>query len=329
MVPNKFNPVKIYLAFKEKGFGRVTRFALEELGFSARARRRIVKDLQILRHPFSYLGRKKRLRKIFPRRGSLVIARDKGFLLSNSKDSPLSGIEDVREHCLKIYKKKKKFIPSYLSKTSYPQLDLFSLDESKSFKRKYELEEIRKVADFALSKEMVQAAACYLGEMPILGDIYLLYTPVNKKKVESQLYHQDGEDYRQCKFFLAIEDVDEGKGPFTFFPANISQEAARRMDYYGKRYKKHRTRVPDEEMYRYIPASEEIKVIGPAGSFLFVDTSRCFHFGSRTRKKPRLMLEIQYVSRFNLGRPAGQLYTKLRKKDIKELSLSDPYKVLV
>ena len=324
-MPIPLNPVKIYQTVKEKGLGRVTRYGLEKAGFSARSGRRIMRHLQIISKPYRFATRKKKKHALFKHtQTTITIPQEKGYLLLPPNSLP--GVQEITKYCHDIYLQKKHLTPLYLNKNDYPQVDFFSMDESGILKKHYDLAQIQPLAQFALSEAMLQIASDYLGELPILGDIYLLYTPVNDKTMASQIYHEDGEDYKQCKFFLAIEECQDENGPFTFLPADISKTVEEKIDYYGKRYKKLRSRVPDQEMYQYVNPSQEIKFIGPQGSILFVDTSRCFHFGSRTRGKERIVLEIQYVSRFNFGQPAGQLHTKLKAQDLAQIP--DPHKIL-
>ena len=52
--------------------------------------------------------------------------------------------------------------------------------------------------------------------------------------------------------------------------------------------------VPDEVIFSYAKPSDVRRFTGKAGTSIFVDTSRCFHFGRRQQSKERLMLMIQY-----------------------------------
>ena len=93
---------------------------------------------------------------------------------------------------------------------------------------------------------------------------------------------------RQAKFMIAMSDVDENSGPFTFLPLNISQEIVRAIDYeMGEE-------IPDEVIFSYAKPTDVRRFTGKAGTGIFVDTSRCFHFGRRQQSKERLMLMIQY-----------------------------------
>ncbi len=147
--------------------------------------------------------------------------------------------------------------------------------------------------DLALSDEMLQIAADYMGEIPVLAKPRLWWTkPEAYGPGGPQLFHIGARArpvvVRQAKFMIAMSDVDESSGPFTFLPLNISQEIVRAIDYQmGEE-------VPDEVIFSYAKPSDVRQFTGKAGTGIFVDTSRCFHFGRRQQSKERLMLMIQY-----------------------------------
>jgi hypothetical protein len=154
-------------------------------------------------------------------------------------------------------------------------------------------EEAPALFDLALSDEMLQIAADYMGEIPVLAKPRLWWTkPEAYGPGGPQLFHIGARArpvvVRQAKFMIAMSDVDESSGPFTFLPLNISQEIVRAIQYeMGEE-------VPDEVIFKYAKPSDVRRFTGKAGTGIFVDTSRCFHFGRRQQSKERLMLMIQY-----------------------------------
>lgn len=147
--------------------------------------------------------------------------------------------------------------------------------------------------DLALSDEMLQIAADYMGEIPVLAKPRLWWTkPEAYGPGGPQLFHIGARArpvvVRQAKFMIAMSDVDENSGPFTFLPLDISQEIVRAIGYeMGEE-------VPDEVIFSYAKPTDVRRFTGKAGASIFVDTSRCFHFGRRQQSKERLMLMIQY-----------------------------------
>jgi hypothetical protein len=63
---------------------------------------------------------------------------------------------------------------------------------------------------------------------------------------------------------------------------------------YNRRGSSHR--VSDEEFAEHVHPSETITFTGPPGSVMFIDSSRCFHFGSRNPRRPRYQLQYAYIS---------------------------------
>ena len=149
--------------------------------------------------------------------------------------------------------------------------------------------------ELALSDELIQVAADYLGEIPVLSQPRLWWTKPtgpNARLGGTQMFHIGSRHrppvLRQAKFLFNMNDVDEENGPFTFLSAEISDKIVAAVNYeLGEE-------VADEEIYRYAKPGDTMRLIGPAGTGLFVDTCRCFHFGRRASTKERLMLMIQF-----------------------------------
>ena len=56
-------------------------------------------------------------------------------------------------------------------------------------------------------------------------------------------------------------------------------------------------RVTDERMYEVVDPSERIVFTGKRGDVLFLDTSRCFHYGSRDAVEPGYRIMYAYTTR--------------------------------
>ena len=157
-----------------------------------------------------------------------------------------------------------------------------------------------KLVDFALSDPLLRLVTNYLGTIPHLNRIDLLYS-VNhggEEAISSQIYHLDPEGTRQAKLFMNLRQVGPDEGPFTFIPASETTRIVNTI----------RTQRPaDVEMAagRYLDhelaavggLERAISVAGPPGSAALVDTSRCLHFGSRVKPGTyRLCLYVQYCT---------------------------------
>lgn len=103
----------------------------------------------------------------------------------------------------------------------------------------------------------------------------------------SHLYHLDPEDTTQIKVFIYLTDVDEGAGPFTALPANLSRVVTKHFN-----YKTHR--LKDKDVYRIIGDGHQQVCLGATGSIIFCDTNRCLHYGGRIQNRERYVITIYY-----------------------------------
>jgi hypothetical protein len=159
--------------------------------------------------------------------------------------------------------------------------------------------------EFALSEELLGAASAYLGAIPNLNRVDLLYSVPRSGDglAASQFFHLDPEGLTQAKVFINIFDVDEPQGPFTFIPADHSRRIVQEI-----RTQRKKTGVPvvgrytDEEIAELGGDEATVRISGGPGSGVIVDTSRCLHCGSRVQPGAfRLCLYIQYCKSREVG----------------------------
>lgn len=182
-----------------------------------------------------------------------------------------------------------------------------------------------KLVDFALSDPLLRLVTNYLGTIPHLNRIDLLYS-VNhggEEAISSQIYHLDPEGTRQAKLFMNLRDVGPEEGPFTFIPAS---ETTRIVNAIKKRRltdtEMAAGRYSDDELAAVGALERSISVAGPRGSAALVDTSRCLHFGSRVKPGTyRLCLYIQYCT----SREHGNMFDAARYANdpVRYLALSN------
>jgi hypothetical protein len=130
---------------------------------------------------------------------------------------------------------------------------------------------------FALSEDIVGPISAYLGLVPILNQIDVWYSATAQAEPRSsQLWHLDHADTSQVKVWVHCSDVGADSGPLTILDASTSTSLADSIGYnFGDGY-----RVSDDQVDE-IAGGAEVALTAPAGAVAFVDTSRCFHFGSR------------------------------------------------
>ena len=148
--------------------------------------------------------------------------------------------------------------------------------------------------NFALSERVVGPVAAYLGVVPVLSDVDVWYSAHQPKAPKSsQLWHLDHADTTQIKVWIHVDEIDELSGPLTVVGAADSSEIADANDYdFGDSY-----RLADDA----VPTDRCVAFAGPAGTVDFVDTSRCFHFGSRVSAegRPRRIAVFQYLTPYS------------------------------
>jgi hypothetical protein len=155
------------------------------------------------------------------------------------------------------------------------------------------------LVEFALGDRTLGAATRYLGMVPYLSHVDLVYSlPRPGGNIDSQLFHLDPEGLRQVKFFIQIFDVGEPQGPFSFIPADTTARVLHDVAVWRKqRGVAPSRRYSDEEVAAVGGSRALVTVQGPAGTAIAIDTSRCLHLGSRVQPGTfRLMLYLQYCT---------------------------------
>jgi hypothetical protein len=160
------------------------------------------------------------------------------------------------------------------------------------------------VLDFATSTEVLQTVMDHLRVIPALSVSRPLGVRLNESAQhyagpshgiwrESQQFHCDYHDAPMVYVIVALRDVTLSHGPFCFLPASASRRVSNALGY-GRRGRSHR--VADEDLYAAAKREDLIEFVCPAGTVLFLDSSTCFHFGSRDAEIPRHLMMYAYVS---------------------------------
>ncbi len=156
--------------------------------------------------------------------------------------------------------------------------------------------------DFATSSDVLAVVANYLQCIPALSTILppgIRFVESNaafdnepNRPKDSQLYHLDYHSRPNVYVIVLLRDTTPEHGPFTFLPLSVSQRAGRALHY---RSRSMTYRVPDEQLYSVIDRREAIEFCYPRGTVLFIQSSGCFHYGSRNSIKPRFQLMLGYT----------------------------------
>ena len=156
--------------------------------------------------------------------------------------------------------------------------------------------------DFATSSDALSVVSHYLQSIPALSTtlppgIRVMESnaafddqPDNPR--DSQLYHIDYYSLPNVYILVLLRDTTPEHGPWTFFPRGISQKARSALSYWSRQ---RGYRVSDEDIYSVVERKEAIEFCYPRGAVLFIESSGCFHYGSRNSIKPRFQLMIGYT----------------------------------
>lgn len=151
-----------------------------------------------------------------------------------------------------------------------------------NYKRK-DLVTIREILDIANNTSILKTVSEFLGATPTISNINMWWSLSDKKQAEqAQLFHRDVDDFKFCKLFVYLTDVDLENGPHVYVEGSSSSEKLRKIRRYS-----------DEEIEKTF-SKEKIKYFtAPKGSAFIVDTYG-FHKGLLPTKGKRLLLQVQY-----------------------------------
>ena len=144
----------------------------------------------------------------------------------------------------------------------------------------------------------------YIGSLPVLHQASFWYSPnKSNEKGRSQSWHMDSEDIKQLKVMIPIDEITEDNGPLNVISANKSEKVYKKL-IKKKIVNKRNVKLDDEIMEDNMGESNFINLITiKKNQIAFVDTCRCYHYGSRKSKKPRKVLMLHFTSAYSLYMP--------------------------
>jgi hypothetical protein len=145
----------------------------------------------------------------------------------------------------------------------------------------------------ALRPDVIAAVSSYLGSVPVIAHLQVYYSAAGSDEARSsQLFHCDADATAQVKIFVLCSEVTASNGPLTLLDARTSRIIRQRLGYHfgGK--------IKDKRLASLITPADHHPILGLPGTVCFVDTTQCFHFGSRVEYgvAPRLVTMIQYLT---------------------------------
>ena len=176
------------------------------------------------------------------------------------------------------------------------QFQGYSLEDYKFLRNLLYLQDLDRypeILQYGLSEQIVATVSRYLGQLPIMPFVLIWRsTPTRTPLAESQLWHLDHSDTKQVKIFVFLEEVTEENGPLVLIPAPRSQKLRQQLRYNWRE----KRRVSDARISELINLDDVVRMTGPKGTVVLVDTSRCFHHGSRLQKGTRHVLLYRYLT---------------------------------
>ena len=273
---------------KQKRLGqRLYDLLHKRLGLSWSDSIQMIRAVKIAAHPADALRRRAVARRVIKERpeATSLVSRDSGSAVFAADQLP--GTKRVAGAVAEIFEAAAEPPAARGAKRH-----LIAVMKSEDFARH------REVIEFAVSRPVVDAGLGYFGTVPVLSAIALFWSPVNESSVSSQLFHLDGEDLSQLKLFVNVWDTREDQGPFSFLTAQLTGKLLKRLTP-AQSSNLGDERFDDEFVRAACGESEPCRLIGPAGTAAFVDTSRCLHFGSRANARERLVLMLKYVPAYS------------------------------
>jgi len=160
------------------------------------------------------------------------------------------------------------------------------------------------LVDFATSSQVIGAVAPVFGYVPHLSTslprgIRLQESSNTHDPTpdapwrDSQNWHRDYHTEPTFYLITLIKEVTEECGPLTYVSASVSKRVSEAFRYRSMRCS---YRITDEQFFSVVDPVEVHRLVGPPGTTLFIDSSACFHMGSRNPVVPRYQTQYAYSS---------------------------------
>ena len=234
----------------------------------------------------------------------------------------------MSNHGFYVFNEKMQKEELYLMQKSLEKMDLYFYDlkdnkqkilvnesdllkSNKYSRQKDDLINSKTIRDWALSKEIVTLAQEYLKSKPYC-DLLASWISLPTKNEQmlskaAQKFHFDMDRIKFIKFFVYLTDVSEINGPHNYIKSSHKKLP------YGL---KQDGRISDEKILNYFGHDNSIKITGPAGTIIAVDT-RGFHKGTQLIEGKRDILQVEFSNS-----PFGLQFLK-SKNSINELNRNE------
>lgn len=139
------------------------------------------------------------------------------------------------------------------------------------------------ILKIANDPSLLQVVQEFLGAKPTISNINMWWSFGGRKQAEhAQLFHRDYDDWKFCKLFIYLTDVDEYSGPHIYVKDTSTSPKLRKIRRYS-----------DQEIETTFGKSSILSFKDKKGAAFIVDTFG-FHKGLLPESKDRLLLQVQY-----------------------------------
>lgn len=182
------------------------------------------------------------------------------------------------------------------------------------FENLYEFEEEDEITNFALQEKLLSIVSGYLKTCPTINSIQFINSNSNGEDYYSSMnWHLDSHHKKLIKLIFLPFDLTNENGPTHFLDKTITEEIIKKDNYFSSP-----NYFTDNEFKNVYPNYENQinKLTGKKGDFLIIDTSKCFHMGSR-KAKNRYQMFFTYTPVLTFDNESNKnlkKYNKLNNK---------------
>src|SRR5215510_12134689 len=217
LISYSVNMVRRTLRHATKNTNRVRRHLYHRARYTS-AGRAMLAFSDVATSPRDAIQRKRTVVAYNRRHPNAHMDRNDGYTIIQPGQLP--GSEKVIALAQRLFEEKKRKLEAAIG----PDTELHAKKWAflRSVLTNQDLREHPELVDFALSDGLLSLVTNYLGTIPHLNRVDLLYSVSHggEEAISSQIYHLDPEGRRQAKLFLNLRDIGPDEGPFTFIPAS-------------------------------------------------------------------------------------------------------------
>jgi hypothetical protein len=199
-----------------KNANRVRRHAYHRARYTSAGRAALAIS-DVVTSPGDALHRRTTVRTYNQQHPNARMDRRDGYALMDP--SQLPGVDQIVPLAVTLFEEKKRQLESSTGPVNEQHAKKWAF--MRSVLSNTDLFHNPQLVDFALSDGLLSLVTNYLGTVPHLNRVDLLYSVAHggDEAISSQVYHLDPVGRRQAKLFLNLRDVGPNEGPFTFIPA--------------------------------------------------------------------------------------------------------------